>query len=383
MRIINLVVLTREYPNISAGTKRIQHLIEQLLFHDINIKVLSLRSGAKIQSEKGFYQGIEYERIGSGIRFVILELPRMVHYYFLGFRAIFISRKLKTNNVIYCYGGLDIENLFFIIFSKLLGYKIIFDIVEDYTSFTDDVKLISKLKFWTVRKLDRLNVSFSNAIIVISTHLQRKYEKLKARNLTLITITAKTTNDFKVKSLFNHPFMIAYAGSFGDKDGVNLIIEGFKSFNEIVPDSILYLIGSGQQQKNYEEKYIGESGINFTGFLPDEEYYDLIQKADVLCMCRTGSKFAGAGFPFKLGEYLATGNPVVASKVSDVMYYLSEQEAYLIEPDNKHEFVAALLSIKNNPFEAFKIGLSGYNVCKKYFSPIVNSNLLYNILRKI
>ena len=44
-----------------------------------------------------------------------------------------------------------------------------------------------------------------------------------------------------------------------------------------------------------------------TGFLLEDEYYKILPHSDVLLMTRINSKYANAGFPFKLGEYLASG----------------------------------------------------------------------------
>lgn len=45
-------------------------------------------------------------------------------------------------------------------------------------------------------------------------------------------------------------------------------------------------------------------------------------------MCRNLSEYANASFPFNLGEYLAIGNPVIATKVSDIEMCLTDEDAY-------------------------------------------------------
>lgn len=52
------------------------------------------------------------------------------------------------------------------------------------------------------------------------------------------------------------------------------------------------------------------------GFLVDSAYSDTLSSAGILCMPRINNGYAYAvGFPFKLGEYLATGKPVIATAV--------------------------------------------------------------------
>lgn len=380
---LNIIVLTREYPVPIAGTKRVQHLLEELTTKNTSVKVLSIRSENKIENEKGLYNNVVYERIGSEVKIDITHLPSIFFIYLKVFIEIKRSKKKYIKNIIYSYGGVNIENILYILFAKLIGYKIIFDIVEDYTAFSDQIKIISRFKFWTVSKFDNLNIKFSDGIIVISTFLFDKYKKLNSRNLTLIPITAKIPKGLKLKEIQKEKFIVLYAGTFGDKDGIDLIINGFIEFSQIATNSILYLLGSSNQQKKYQYKYSQRHNIVFTGFISDEEFYTLIQRANVLCMCRTGSKFANAGFPFKLGEYLATGNPVIATKISDVEKYLTKNDAYLIEPDNQMQFINTLIDIYNNPEKAKIIGYNGKVICKNMFSPQKNSLILYNLLNSI
>jgi len=380
---ISLLVLTREYPVGYAGTKRVQHLIEYLKKDGIAVTVISYRSKRRIEQEIGIYNSIPYIRIGSGIVPKPRNIARMIYAYFQLLILICRTKARNKKNILYCYGGIDIENFIAIFFSKILGYKIIFDLVEDFAGFSDHVKLSSKIKFWSVKKLDLFNVRVSNAIVVISAYLFKKYELLNAKHLTLIPITANTQDKILLRYSFNTPFTIAYAGSFGDKDGVELIIQGFLQFNKKVPGSKLILIGAGDQKEYYNNKYSNDESIRFTGFIPDAEYYSLIREADVLCMCRTGSSYANAGFPFKLGEYLATGNPVIATNVSNVNLYLDERSVFLIEPDNTQQYIDALVYIYNHPAEAFKIGYNGYIKCKEHFSPELNSKILIRLIEKL
>ena len=383
MKNINLLVLTQDYPSSSAGSKRVQHLLEQLGSLNVNIKVLSFGNCIRIKTEKGLFNNIEYERIGSGVRIEVIRIFQIVFYYMQGLYIIFRYKKSKKKNIIYSYGAIDIKNIMFILFAKLVGYKVIIDIVEDYNSFTDEVKRISRLKFYSIRKMDKLNVYMSDAIVVISTFLKNKYERIKANIVVLIPITAKAPSYIQIKKTFNIPFLIVYAGTFGDKDNVQFIIDGFNEFHDIIHDSKLLLIGGGLNQMKYKYKYEKNTNIEFTGFVDDEVYYNYLKQADVLCACRINSAFANAGFPFKLGEFLATGNPVIVTNVSDIKVYLNEEEAYFIEPENTTQFIEALFSIISNPKQAFSTGYKGFEACREKFSPKNNGIILYNLINNI
>ena len=174
-----------------------------------------------------------------------------------------------------------------------------------------------------------------------------------------------------------------YAGTFADKDGVNDIIKGFIDFNKDYYSAQLILTGKSEEQILYQEKYKNHENVIFKGYVPEQEFYPLLKNADVLCMCRTESGFANAGFPFKLGEYLATGNPVVSTKVSDVETYLTPADAYLIDPNSPQQITSSLNEIVSHPEAARKIGLNGLKKCEEYFSLETNGKILYDLLIKI
>jgi len=379
---INLVVFTREYPVGMASTKRIQHLMEYLKSRDVMVKVLAFRGNIPQPEMKGMFKTIPYQNIGHGIKLSFRQIGKVISYYISGFKLIAQSKRKDWKNIIYKAGGLNIENILFVIWAKLLGFKMVMAIEEDYSFFSDNIKMISRFKIWTIRELDFLNCKWADEIIVISYYLKNKYLKKGVTKITLIPVTARINSGDNRKS-FNKPLQIVYAGTFADKDGVSDIIRGFLEFKRSFKEAILILTGKSAQQEEYREKYRNERDLLFRGFVEDNDFYPLLRNSDVLCMCRTESGFANAGFPFKLGEYLATGNPVICTKVSDVEYYLDENDAYLIEPGNPQQITEALLSIVNDPDEARKRGMKGLEKCKKYFSAETNGQILLDVLERM
>jgi len=376
---LNLLVIIKEYPNGLAVTKKIQNILYYLFSQKIEINVISYRSKFPQPSEKGLDNGIPYVNIGIGLDLKLLNLHKTIMYLFKGLYLILKHKKKGCKNIFYCIGAINIENLLFVFWARLLRYKLVFDVNEDYSFFEDQVKIISRFKIWTIKQLDFFTYRWATAIIVVSTHLRNKYLKRNKKHILLIPVTAKE-NFNPNKSFFNDPLQVVYAGSFDIKDGVNYIIEGFNSFNNIYHNARLILTGKSDQQVIYQEKYKSYSNIIFKGHLSEDEFYDLLKNADVMCMCRTNSGFANAGFPFKLGEYLATGNPVISTKASDVENYLTKDDAYLIDFNSPQQIGAALTEIVNNPDVARKIGLNGMKKYQKYFSSEVNGKLLYDLL---
>jgi glycosyltransferase involved in cell wall biosynthesis len=138
-------------------------------------------------------------------------------------------------------------------------------------------------------------------------------------------------------------------------------------------EKILEMISSSQ----YRER------IEYMGYLEDDEYYALLGECDILCMTRVASKFAQAGFPFKLGEYLATGRAVVASNVGDVGLYLADRKnALIVEPDSSESIAKALEFLISNPDEAKKIGHEGRKLAKEKFNAKTLTINLKEVLKR-
>lgn len=95
--------------------------------------------------------------------------------------------------------------------------------------------------------------------------------------------------------------------------------------------------------------------------------------ADVLLLPRSKGEFSAAGFPNKLGEYLASGRPVVVTRVGDIPRYLVDGvSAYLVEPDDVQAFAEAVLDALGNPEAADRIGAEGRRVAEDLLaSPVV------------
>jgi len=374
-----LLVLNKDYPIQTAGSKRIHQLIKNTDYNEsFLINVLSLRCNSKIQPRIGFYDKIKYISIGSGTKVNFLSFPKFILYQLNLIYYLFQFKNIDKR-VLYCYLPIDLEIIFFIIIAKILRYKIIFDIVEDYTALNTNSKILTTIKFFFVKKFAKLSIFFSDWLIVISDSLMVKYSKNITR-ITKIPITANENNNVKIK---NENFTITYAGSFAEKDNVKLIIRAFLDFYLIYPKSELILIGIGGNRVQLMNEFGTFDFIKFIGFVEDRFYYKLLKNSDALLMCRENSNFSNAGFPFKLGEYLATGNPTICTRVSDIESYLDTDSALLIEPDDKDQLVGALRKIYENPEFYSQIGLKGRDVADSSFNPRKWSESFYQIINNL
>src|SRR5262245_50644314 len=168
------------YPHGLAATKRVQSFIDYLCSINIIPRVLILRQGGEQVPKcqlQGYYSSVYYRTIGYGFNLSPQMLYKLPWFFIQGCISLIRWRKAHVANYLYCYDGLDIENVFLVLVAKALGYYIIFDVVEDYSYLGEDhLHLLAKLKTRSWILFDRLILNVADGLIVISKYLKNKYD---------------------------------------------------------------------------------------------------------------------------------------------------------------------------------------------------------------
>jgi glycosyltransferase involved in cell wall biosynthesis len=193
----------------------------------------------------------------------------------------------------------------------------------------------------------------------------------------------------KVEQLesFKSPY-IAFVGVMSDtKDGVSILIKAFTKITRDFPAYKLYLIGRWNYDTPIHVQLIKDLRLQEKVFWKGEYSRDqipaIINNATLLALPRPDSKQAQGGFPTKLGEYLATGNPVCATTVGEIPDYLTDgKSVYFAEPGSVDSFADAMRRALSNPEEAKQIGSNGRKVAEKYFNKDIQAKLLHNFLKE-
>lgn len=373
------------YPNGFAGTKRVQQYVDYLHGKNIPVSVLVLRGKPDLQGNEqseGLFRGVSYQIIGRDLQPGRQPFPGLIRFLRNGARFLRRQRHHGAVNILFHYGQPTAENIWLLLLARRMGYRIIHDLVEDYDLLESALSgVMTRFKAWSRNRMSRFIPRLSDGLVVISRHLERKYT---GRGVPMIRIPIAAQAPETIQNRLRHtPVRIAYAGTYAAKDGIHILLEAYQKVRREYSDCTLCLAGG---RKSPLPDFPAELavGIEYAGYLDDEAFYRFLREADILCMTRMNSAFANAGFPFKLGEYLATGNPVVASRVSNLEEYLTDKrDVMLVEPENVQELSKALLYLLRNPEEARHIGLNGLRACKQYFSPDNNGEKLFGFLMRL
>jgi glycosyltransferase involved in cell wall biosynthesis len=307
-------------------------------------------------------------------------------------KAIRMAFCPDVGNIFFVYGPPTFNNLPMIQQARKCGYKVIFDIVED-----DDVAWDRSSSLWfkatnyTARWLSKRISGIADGMIVISSHLRDKFRDLTKGKIPILlrSISVDTANIPYTKPFSDGKVSLFYAGIFGVKDGVENLLDAFDSLALSYPQLRLVLSGGGGPERM--DKILDRiksspfrDRIEYVGYLTEEEYYRLLCSIDIPCVPRVDSLYAKAGFPFKLGEFLASGKPVVASRVSDIEDFISNREhAILINPGSVDGIVSGVRYLIENPDRAIQIGINGRKKAVEKFEVGIQRNSLYDFFEMV
>lgn len=371
-----------------AGSKRIQNIINPFLEDsDFTISNLAfiptgqpktiIPSDSKVKIEQLRYSSNPFT---------------LFVFFWKGLLYLWKSKIGKTKNVLYCYDTPSVLTYPFLLFAKWFGYISIVDIVEDY-SLVDKSKLSfsgrAKLAFQN-RILKSIG-TYCNGVITISFYLKRHMEDIVKDRIPVFyfPITVNLNNFRSIDSTPKETIKMFYGGSFGHKDGVLLLLHVFEKLAIKYKNVDLILTGkppkAGMKDvENYLKQTELKGRINYLGYLNDREYYLTMVNCDVFLATRINSKYANAGFPFKLGEMLATGKPVVTTQVGDVDKYLTHKvSAMVVKPGSFEELYNAIEFLINNPESRKEIGSAGRIVAEENFDAHKKAGNLKKFIERI
>lgn len=164
--------------------------------------------------------------------------------------------------------------------------------------------------------------------------------------------------------------LVAYAGSISRLEGIDVLLEAMSVIRSQYPGLKLVLAGPvehfdpvGGRPLNFEltAKKIGvEDSVLFVGMLPRDQVVDLLAAADCLVMPKVDHPVNAVASPIKVGEYLASGRPVVASRVCELDMWLRHgEDIWLCRPGDPADLAAAIVRVLTDEALAQRLGANG------------------------
>ena len=176
-----------------------------------------------------------------------------------------------------------------------------------------------------------------------------------------MTVDVEAIENIRPSPCGGSPYICYAGGMTEEKDGVETLKKAYAIVKRQHPQMELKLLHD----------------------LPHDEAVSVMKGAACLVLARPDSLQARAGFPTKLGEYLATGRPVVVTRTGEIDRFLVNGEsAYLAEPGNVDDIARQINSVFADTDKLARIGVSGRDVARREFDWRVHQKGLTEWLRR-
>lgn len=369
------IVLQESFPIGMAATNRVlSYAVELAKEHSVKVYIpLPSEYGREVinKSPFGKFKGVQFEYVCKKTIWPI-NAKKIVKFYLVLqsiIRLLYVIKKDKPKVIIfYCNRGLI--SSFQIILTRLFtNHKIIIEETEFPKINKKNTSSLSiKINLWVYSIVD--------GMIVMTDELNIYYKSLKVKNILVLPMTVDFDRFINTqKSLNNKEKYFAYVGGNGGfkRDGLLDSVKAFKALHLKYYKFKYYIIGPFDKSNRIYlelEEYILNNSLNnsvlFLGVKRTTEIPSFLQNATGLIMTPP-KDFVSGGFPTKLGEYLASGTPVITTKVSEISNYLNSDNAFLVEPCNIDEIFSKMVSIVEDPNSAKSIGANGKIIAESIF----------------
>lgn len=299
------------------------------------------------------------------------------------------KRKYKTDAII-LYG---IEQFYyilpFLIFSKLLKIKLYRVITDDYKVNTLITKWWKKIRYFFLKfQRERID-KYMDGIICLTSYLKREcISKGMKSDKILIIPHFIDVDHFKSAIALKEEFRIGYCGDIIPENGIFILLKAFEIINKRYNNIQLMILGDTNSLGYDDLILFNEIVIKYQSNILIEgkvKYSDIPAKlgtCQILVNPRISGDRADAGFPTKLGEYLACSKAVVTTKVGDINHYFTNKsELLLAEPDSPESLAEKIIWLIENPDPREAISKKGFEWCENNLHYIKSARKLVDFIK--
>jgi|SRR6185312_5051637 len=383
-----------DFPYGLAEAQKIILISKSLQLMNNNVTVIC-RNGNYNKSEKpllkvdGFHEKIHY-LYASGGCFRNNNFFKRRFFEIKGkFKEFLILKKMAKEKKL-DFAILSTKSFFSIIlyniYSKILNFKIILNYVEYYSSINNNKLNI----FNRVNDLlfDNCSSLLTNAVFPISAFLEEHVRKISPKKqIFKIPILTDLDKYQTVKRIEEQKNYFLFCGHASYKEVIKFIIDSY----ELIGDTsyFLYLIVNGYDNDKKELiEYIESKSISkkisIFSNLSENQLYSFYKNADALLIPLRPTLQDTARFPHKIGEYLASGNPIISTAYGEINYYFSDMKNMLIAKSyNPNLFAEKMKFIIDFPVESKIIGEQGKKIAVEKFEYRAIAEPLNKFLNKL
>jgi len=381
---MKVYIVTKEpFPNGMAATNRIKCYARAIKEGGLDCEVIICGctemnpSEIKNTQSEGFYEGVPFRYIGGT---TTDTRPKWIRLFSQCIKLIktnlYIRRNLKKGDILFFYMPRQIKwVLWFMALARKHGAFCIRDLCELPYGTGEETKNAVCMRKQTLEKqfpkLDGI-ISISDALL----NLAKTYTLPNCKHIKVPIMVEYDHYYIRKKTQYQEVPYIFHAGTlYQQKDGILGVIEAFGMAKQRLNNPIKYILTSSieasshpKEMRQLIEKYQLEDSLEFVGYLKRDQVKNYLANASLVISNRPRSQQDYYGFSTKVGEYLASGTPLLMTNWGEAVNWLENgKSAFITEPEDTEALADAIVRVFNHPEESRQIGLSGQDVCRKCF----------------
>ncbi len=375
-KLTKVIIITSEaFPYGMAGTNRIISLCKGFNTNGLESEVLSfykygVPDDIVINPHKGIYEGIKFSNVFNSTIKNRYKSIRAFQDYFKSVLVFFFCLRVLNRSTLVIYYSHEMLPAVSVKLAKCIkGSTYIKEETEHPLVRLDGSNRLLRHLYI------QLHYKLFDGLFVITQNLYDYFrEELKIVKPIIIVPMVVDIDRFSNETKTNKN-SIVFSGELDDKkEGLALLIRAFHEVLKTHPGYTLNLYGKAvdEQQENFYKSLISdlkiEHNVILQGYKIRDEMTDVFLDAKLFVFSRPPSLQATYGFSTKLGEYLATGKPVAATRIGEIEVFLKDRHnAFLCDPDID-SIAETICEILDDYDFALKIGKEGRNCSFEHFN---------------
>lgn len=363
------------FPEGNAGTNRLYTYAKGFIENNVNTFVICFKNDY-IVNGNGIVEGIQYfnplNQSEKNSSFIIRNWYKAVKFRNTVRLFRKINKEEKVSAII-----VDTQVLLTYLFSYYLAKKFSTKLIVENSEQPLRYYRNGFGRLLIGNMILRIQLNTFDGILLITQNLIDFYRsKLKNDKKLFLVPSTVDPSRFSMEREEMKPYK--YIGYFGsmkfNRDNIDLLIKAYSMIYKKYDNVHLVLGGMASAEETMMltdliKSLDIETRVHKLGYLSREEIVKYIINAYVLVLVRSNDSDTNASYPCKLTEYLATGNPVISVKVSEIGNYLVDsQHAFLVEPGNVNELKEKLDFVLSNYQFASEVGKRGKELTGSVFN---------------
>lgn len=373
---IMIVTARSGYPNGAGAATRLRTLAKGLSERGFDCLVVPLRASEEAEGgcfntqAQGVFEGVRYMYATGNVRAQRSLVARVcqVARGFVGFVTAFLleARRGPVAAIYYYMPENPLLLLVAYLGAKALGAKLIGERTEASTG----------LRGWRGDLFERYAYRLFDGYVVISAYLEAYMRPRLRKAVPIATIPIQVDVDrFRdaCGMASERQDVVIYCGATDTNDDVPNCVDVFARAGGGRNGWRLVIVGrmsaEALHRMKVRAKELGlEGSIEFAGGVPQHKIPGLLGRAKIAILPRSQGLFSTAGFPTKLGEYLASGCPVVVSGTGDIPLYIKDgRDAALVQAGDLEAFATSLRDVMERYLAFVEMGERGRATARREF----------------